>query len=301
MSGFRSPNQNPYHTIKISDETRRNAVAAKKMFRDEFPEVEVSIEITGHRLAPGTDGFIMVDGKKAVNISGGRKQLTANDMLDKMKQSYLGEGTKTKITKRQLRRIIREVFTASPEGVISGEESDRSPSIHVDDRPFGTAPKRRNISPEVQDLIDMDDPDYAKQAFELSDTLQGYPEGTAQAAVDDEEYAMIMSKLASSPLGDIVNTPPKGFKFGQPGRGSSKMGDYASAEFYSDAGGLLIDISLVLSDNSLQINSFAYDKTDDVWNWNGGELIEDAVRNPDVAMAAINKIAADMVQKYPGL
>ena len=213
-----------------------------------------------------------------------------------------------KITRKQLRRIIREVFTASPEGVISGEESDRSPSIGVDDSPFGKAPKRSNISPEVQDLIDMDDPDYAKQAFELSDTLQGYPEGTAQAAIDDEEYAMIMSRLASSPLGDIVETPPKGFKFGQPERGSSKMGDYASAEFYSDAGGLLIDVSLVISDefgseveNSLQINSFVYDKTDDVWNWNGGELIEDALRNPDVAMAAINKIAADMVQKYPGL
>lgn len=213
-----------------------------------------------------------------------------------------------KITRRQLRRIIREVFTASPEGVISGEESDRSPSIRVDDRPFGTAPKRRNISPEVQDLIDMDDPDYAKQAFELSDTLQGYPEGTAQAAIDDEEYAMIMSKLASSPLGDIVDTPPKGFKFGKPGRGSSKTGDYVGLEFYSDAGGLLIDISLVLSDefgseveNSMQINGFAYDKADDVWNWIGSGLIEDAVRNPDEAMAEINKIAADMIQKYPGL
>ena len=213
-----------------------------------------------------------------------------------------------KITRRQLRRIIREVFTASPEGVISGEESDRSPSIRVDDRPFGTAPKRSNISPEVQDLIDMDDPDYVKQAYELSDTLQGYPEGTAQAAVDDEEYAMIMSRLASSPLGDIVDTPPKGFKFGQPGSGSSKMGDYAGLEFYSEAGGLLIDVSLVLGDefgseveNSLQINGFVYDKTDDVWNYHNGELVEDAVRNADVAMAAINKIAADMVQKYPGL
>lgn len=212
-----------------------------------------------------------------------------------------------KITRRQLRRIIREVFTASPEGVISGEESDRSPSIRVDDRPFGTAPKRRNISPEVQDLIDMDDPDYAKQAFELSDTLQGYPEGTAQAAIDDEEYAMIMSKLASSPLGDIIDTPPEGFRFGRPGRGSSTMGDYVGAEFYSDAGGLLIDISLVLSDefgseveNSMQINSFAYDKADDVWDYHNGEVIENAVSNPDEAMAAINKMAAEMLQRYPG-
>ena len=213
-----------------------------------------------------------------------------------------------KITRRQLRRIIREVFTASPEGVVSGEESDRSPSIRVDDRPFGTAPKRSNISPEVQDLIDMDDPDYMKQAYELSDTLQGYPEGTAQAAVDDEEYAMIMSKLASSPLGDIVDEPPKGFKFGQPGRGSSNMGDYVGLEFYSEAGGLLIDVSLVLGDefgseveNSLQINGFVYDKTDDVWNYHNGELIEDAVRNADKAMTAINKMAAEMIQKYPGL
>lgn len=212
-----------------------------------------------------------------------------------------------KITKRQL-RIISEMYIASPEGVISSDEFDRSPSIRVDDRPFGTAPKRRHISPEVQDLIDMDDPDYAKQAYELSDTLQGYPEGTAQAAVDDDEYAMIMSRLASSPLGDIIKAPPTGFKFGKPVSGTHFDGsDYVGLEFYSEAGGLLIDTSLVLSDefgpeveNSMQINGFVYDKTDDVWDYHNGDLIEDAVRNPDEAMAAINKMAAEMVQKYPG-
>ena len=207
-----------------------------------------------------------------------------------------------KITRRQLRRIIREVFTASPEGVISGEESDRSPSIRVDDRPFGTAPKRRNISPEVQDLIDMDDPDYVKQAYELSDTLQGYPEGTAQAAVDDEEYAMIMSKLASSPLGDIVDAPPKGFKFRKPVSGTHFDGsDYVGVEFVSDAGGLLIDMSLDLLDKSVQINGFFKNKADDVWDYHNGAFIKDALRNVFDPMTELNKIAADMVQKYPGL
>ena len=207
-----------------------------------------------------------------------------------------------KITRRQLRRIIREVFTASPEGVISGEESDRSPSIRVDDRPFGTAPKRRNISPEVQDLIDMDDPDYVKQAYELSDTLQGYPEGTAQAAVDDEEYAMIMSRLASSPLGDIVDAPPPGFKFGKPVSGTHFDGaEYVGMEFLSEAGDLLIDISLNLSDNSVQINGFFKNKADDVWDYHNGAFIKDALRNVFDPMTEINKIAADMVQKYPGL
>ena len=207
-----------------------------------------------------------------------------------------------KITRRQLRRIIREVFTASPEGVISGEESDRSPSIRVDDRPFGTAPKRSNISPEVQDLIDMDDPEYVKQGYELSDTLQGYPEGTAQAAVDDEEYAMIMSRLASSPLGDIVDAPPPGFKFRKPVSGTHFDGsDYVGVEFLSDAGDLLIDMSLDLRDNSVQINGFFKNKADDVWDYHNGAFIKDALRNVFDPMTALNKMAAEMIQKYPGL
>ena len=213
-----------------------------------------------------------------------------------------------KITRKQLRKLIKEVYIASPEGVISGDEFDRSPSIRVDNRPFGTAPKKRHISPEVQDLLGMDDPDYVRQGYELSDTLQGYPEGTAQAAVDDEEYAMIMSRLASSPLGAVIKAPPTGFKFGKPVSGTHFDGsDYIGVEFFSEAGGLLIDTSLVLSDefgseveNSMQINGFVYSKTDDVWDYHNGELIEDIVRNPDEAMAAINKMAAEMLQKYPG-
>ena len=213
-----------------------------------------------------------------------------------------------KITRRQLRRLIREVFTASPKGVISGDEFDRSPAIRVDDRPFGTAPKRRHISPEVQDLIDMDDPDYTKQAYELSDTLQGYPEGTAQAAVDDEKYAMIMSSLASSPLGDVIKAPPMGFKFGAPVSGTHSDGsDYVGVEFFSEAGGLLIDASLVLSaqpgpevENSMQINGFAK-HTDDVWDYVAGDYIKNAVANPEEVRVSINNLAAKLRNYYPGL
>ena len=211
-----------------------------------------------------------------------------------------------KLTRRQLRKIINEIYTASPEGVISGEEEDRSPSIRVDDRPFGTAPKRNHISPEVQDLLDTDDPDYAKQAYELSDTLQGNPEGTAQAAVDDEKYAMLMSTLAGSPLGDVIDAPPQGFKFGKTFDGAH-FGDrdYVGVEFVSHAGDLLIDLSLVLTDNSVQINGFARPKGHkppvyNVWDYVTGEFIDNAVANPEEVRAAINKIAAVLRDNYPG-
>jgi len=214
-----------------------------------------------------------------------------------------------KITRRQLRKlIIKEVYVASPEGVISGEEEDRSPYIRVDDRPFGTAPKRHHISREVSDIMDLEDPSYTRQAYELSDTLQGYPEGTAQAAVDDEKYAMIMSSLASSPLGAVIKAPPMGFKFGAPVSGTHTDGsDYVGVEFFSEAGGLLIDASLVLSDefgpeveNSMQINGFAK-HTDDVWDYHNGVFIENAVANPEEVRTSINKLAADMLNNYPGL
>ena len=213
-----------------------------------------------------------------------------------------------KLTRRQLRLLINEIYTASPEGVISGEEEDRSPSIRVDDRPFGTAPKKGHIAPEVQDMLDMDDPDYTKQAYELSDTLQGYPEGTAQAAVDDEKYAMIMSSLASSPLGAVIKAPPPGFKFVAPVSGTHADGSaYVGVEFFSEAGGLLIDVSLVLSDefgpeveNSMQINGFAK-HTDDVWDYITGTFINNAIANPEEVRASINKIAAVLLNYYPGL
>ena len=213
-----------------------------------------------------------------------------------------------KITRRQLRKIINEIYTASPEGVISGEEEDRSPAIRVDDRPFGTAPKRHHISREVSDIMDLEDPSYTRQAYELSDTLQGYPEGTAQAAVDDEKYAMIMSSLASSPLGVVIKAPPMGFKFGAPVSGTHADGsDYVGVEFFSQAGGLLIDASLVLSDesgrereNSMQINGFAK-HTDDVWDYVAGDYIQNAVANPEEVRASINNLAAKLHNNYPGL
>jgi hypothetical protein len=93
---------------------------------------------------------------------------------------------------------------------------DRSPRIPVGkltkDRYHGTAPKTSFIAPEVRDLLDLDDPEYAEQAYELSDTLQNLPSGTTKTGVSDFEYAKTMSKLANTPLDQIVrDNIPDGF------------------------------------------------------------------------------------------
>ena len=119
-----------------------------------------------------------------------------------------------KLTRRQLRKIISEAITAGPEGVHRVPPEDRSPRVPVGkltkDRYHGTAPKTSLIAPEVSDLLDLDDPEYAEQAYELSDTLQNLPAGTIKSGVSDFEYAKAMSKLANTPLDQVVrdNIPP---------------------------------------------------------------------------------------------
>jgi hypothetical protein len=158
-------------------------------------------------------------------------------------------------------------------------------------------------------MLDMDDPEYTKQAYNLSDTMQDYPEGTAKAAVDDQKYAMIMSSLASSPLGAVIKAPPAGFRFGAPVSGTHFDGsDYVGVEFFSEAGGLLIDASLVLSDesgpeveNSMQINGFWWNQSDDVWDYHDGVYIKDALKNPEAVRSTLSKISGQMRSKYPHL
>ena len=211
-----------------------------------------------------------------------------------------------KLTRRQLKKLINEIYVASPEGVISGEESDRSPSIRVDARPFGTAPKRSHISPEVEDLLNMDDPSYTKQAYELSDLVQDYPEGTAKTAVDDENFAMIMSKLSGTPLESIVSSPPKGFKFGELLEGINHITGayYVGVQFFSEAGGLGIDVTL---DNisasrraGMDVMAFVLDQNDGYWDFYDSRGVEDIFEDPDEARAQIEKLAAELRQKFPG-
>ena len=206
-----------------------------------------------------------------------------------------------KITRRQLRKLINEIYIASREGVISGEESDRSPAVHVDDRPFGTAPKRHHIPPEAQDLIDMDDPDYAKQAYELSDLTQGYPEGTSQTAIDDEKRSILLSKLSGSPLYHVIDDVPEGFRFSELLDGQTYDDEnYFGMQFISNAGGLMLDI-VTTGTGNLQANGFVQDPADGVWNFIDAVYIPDSFNIPVSEISKkIQKLAGEMQYENPG-
>ena len=206
-----------------------------------------------------------------------------------------------KITRSQLRKIINEIYVASRKGVISGEESDRSPSVRVDDRPFGTAPKRSHIPLELQDLLDMDDPDYAKQAYELSDLTQGYPEGTSKTAIDDERQSMLLSKLAGSPLYRVIDDAPEGFKFSELLDGQHYDGeDYFGMQFLSNAGGLMIDI-VTTDTGDLQANGFVQDPTSDVWDFFDAVHIPESFNVPVSEISKkIQRLASEMQHYHPG-
>ena len=111
----------------MSPRSRSLANAARRQFAKDYPDVQVSID--------GREGWIVVNGKKAVNMSqASGRPLSIEDIIDQMKQAYLGHdmlsqevpeltggrrsswqvrkerelGESVKITKRQLKRIIKE-------------------------------------------------------------------------------------------------------------------------------------------------------------------------------------------------
>ena len=120
----------------MSPRSKSLANAAKRQFAKDYPDVQVGID--------GREGWLTVNGKKAVNMSqASGSPLSMDDIIDQMKQAYLGhpmssqevpeaspgsrpgehkldfgkdigtynyrnEGTIMKITKRQLRSIIKE-------------------------------------------------------------------------------------------------------------------------------------------------------------------------------------------------
>ena len=112
----------------MSPRSKSLANAAKRQFAKDYPDVKVGID--------GREGWITVDDKKAVNMSqASGKPLAIEDIIDQMKQAYLGHDmlsqevpeltggrksswqarkekelgeSKMKITKRQLRKLIRE-------------------------------------------------------------------------------------------------------------------------------------------------------------------------------------------------
>ena len=124
----------------MSDAGKSLAQRAKRAFAKYYPDVKVGID--------SREGWITVDGKKAVNMSSASSRpMSLDDVIDQMKQTYLGRpvnstasfGTwkqptyegKIKVTKRQLRRIIKEAVGEidAPESFIDFYEDRRQEEI----------------------------------------------------------------------------------------------------------------------------------------------------------------------------
>lgn len=137
------------------------AQRAKRQFAKDYPEVKVGID--------ARQGWVTVDGKKAVNMSqasGG--PMGIDDVIDKMKQTYLGypvqESKTMKITKRQLKRIIKE---------------EKARLAEYDGNP--AADGMRAARHEGR-------PDYARIAMEIDRAAQ-----IIEQAWDDAEASLVMS------------------------------------------------------------------------------------------------------------
>ena len=160
---------------------------------------------------------------------------------------------KIKLNRRELRKLISEAITAGPEGVHRVPPEDRSPRVPVGkltkDRYHGTAPKPSLMPPQVKDMLDLDDPEYAEQAYELSDTLQNLPSGTTKSGVSDFEYAKTMSKLANTPLDQIVrdNIPAEFYVYDVEYREEQDLDGHVDKEYtvylHNNEGTREIDIS----------------------------------------------------------
>lgn len=98
----------------MSDAGKSLAQRAKRAFARHYPDVKVGID--------SREGWITVDGKKAVNMSSASSRpMDLDDVIDQMKQAYLGRPISSRpsfgtwkqptyegITKNQIRKIIRE-------------------------------------------------------------------------------------------------------------------------------------------------------------------------------------------------
>tara|TARA_R110000851_G_scaffold91748_2_gene200279 strand:+ start:279 stop:764 length:486 start_codon:yes stop_codon:yes gene_type:complete len=98
---------------QISDGMKSMANAAKRKFAKDYPEVKVKID--------GRQGWIIVNGVKAVNVSSASSRpMSIEDMVDQMKQAYLGHPMAEAKLKSSIRRIINERGTGNP--AIQAEE-----------------------------------------------------------------------------------------------------------------------------------------------------------------------------------
>ena len=81
MSQYHPRKRQSYH--QISPGMKSMANAAKRKFAKDYPKIKVGID--------SRQGWITVDGKKAVNISSASgRPMQIEDMVDQMKKAYLG-------------------------------------------------------------------------------------------------------------------------------------------------------------------------------------------------------------------
>ena len=77
------------------------ANTAKRKFAKDYPSVKIGIDTR--------QGWITVDGKKAVNMSSASgSPMSLEDVVDKMKQAYLGHPVQE--VRKKVRRLVRESF-----------------------------------------------------------------------------------------------------------------------------------------------------------------------------------------------
>ena len=102
MGQYRPAKQRSHH--QISDRMKSMANAAKRSFAKDYPEIDVKID--------GRQGWIVVNGKKAVNISSADGHpIQIEDMVDQMKQAYLGHET---IQDKQWNQEVQDKYSDDP-------------------------------------------------------------------------------------------------------------------------------------------------------------------------------------------
>ena len=126
-----------------------------------------------------------------------------------------------KITRRQLKKLIKEVIEAGPHGVTSFPPGDRSPRIttgrRTKDRFHGTAPKKELVPWEeltgkeyqgLQNLLQHEDESFKEVGYDVSDSALKMMSGTTKAAFEDEEYSRKRQRIYKQGVGVRSRIPP---------------------------------------------------------------------------------------------
>lgn len=178
------------------------ANAAKRRFAKDYPEVDVGID--------GSDGWVTVDGKKAVNMSqASGSPLSLDDVIDKMKQAYLGhtiqEESKMKITKRQISRIIKE-----EKQKLLNEQSESAPVGAGDDHhwPRVEWTSASELADKWHDMeiksFDPGDPSMTSEKDSLADSKDFWREQVDDATMDlENELTKRIRKLALEVMKEV--------------------------------------------------------------------------------------------------